>query len=276
MKTNCTKTSRGLVLLAALLALAGRFPAQAVLPEPDNVIYGTISRDGLPVTAADYDVVVEIRRALTGPVLASYQMGSNPRFGHYYSVRVPLESVTPKLDEGATETGDRILLVVTDQNGDFATTNLVVSQRGVFQRIDLGPPLPSDADGDGLPDDWELVQFGNLGNNGSSVGANGMTALQNYIAGTNPNDPNGAFKLFIVPNSGQHVVSFLAIRAEGVGYQGKSRYYTLESTPAFGSNYVAVTGFTNILGNNQTVLHPSLFRPPTNRLFRANVTLRGP
>jgi hypothetical protein len=165
-------------------------------------------------------------------------------------------------------------LAATDATGDFATTNLVVGQRGSFHRIDLGAALYPDVDGDGLPDVWEIAQFGNLNLTASSLTLNGQTALQNYIAGTNPNDPNSAFKLFIVRNNPQKTVSFLAIRASGAGYEGKSRYYVLESSFDAGGNYVGVTDFTNILGNNQNVLHST--SATTNLFFRASVTLIGP
>ncbi|HXJ56524.1 MAG TPA: thrombospondin type 3 repeat-containing protein [Verrucomicrobiae bacterium] len=247
--------------------------ALAVIPEPPNILYGTITLDNAPVTADMTNVVVEARRTTNGPVVASYRMGSDPQLGSYYSLHIPIESVAPITDDTNSQTGDKLIILLRDASGLRAQTNFTIVERGDVLRADFGTAV-FDSDGDGLPDSWELAYFGSLGRNGSFVGLNGMTALQNYIAGTNPNDPNGGFKLFIVPDNEQRQVSFFAIRAAGPGYEGKSRYYTLESSSNPATNYLAVTGVTNILGNNQTVLHSSA--APTNLFFRSRVTLRGP
>ena len=263
-------TARLFTVIATLL-LTSLPAAWAVIPEPPNILYGTITLDNAPVTADMTNVVVEARRTTNGPVVASYRMGSDPQFAHYYALRVPLESVAPLIDATNSQLGDRLLIILRDASGVRAQTNFTIVERGDVVRADFGTAV-FDSDGDGLPDAWELAYFGNLGRNGPFVGLNGMTALQNYIAGTNPNDPNGGFKLSIVPNNEQRRVSFLAIQAAGPGYEVKSRYYTLESSLHPVSNYVAVTGFTNLLGNNQTVLHSST--TPTNLFFRGRVTLR--
>jgi len=53
-----------------------------------------------------------------------------------------------------------------------------------------------DSDGDGLPDAWELINFGNLSQNGSGdPDGDGMSNLQEYLAGTNPNNPNDYLRI---------------------------------------------------------------------------------
>lgn len=54
---------------------------------------------------------------------------------------------------------------------------------------------PVDSDGDGLPDEWELAEFGNLSRVGSGDGENtgsgdGLTNEEEYWLGVNPNNPN--------------------------------------------------------------------------------------
>ena len=58
----------------------------------------------------------------------------------------------------------------------------------LVQTDELLPGL--DSDGDGLPDAWELTHFGTLsfGPNDDTDG-DGATNLQEYLAGTDPNDP---------------------------------------------------------------------------------------
>ena len=60
-----------------------------------------------------------------------------------------------------------------------------------FSSLQTNLILPGvDTDNDGLPDAWELTHFGNLGDAaGDDPDGDGTTNLQEYHAGTDPNDP---------------------------------------------------------------------------------------
>ena len=246
---------------------------RAEIPEPDNVLYGTIALDGAIVTAARTDVVVEARRSINGPAIASYRMGSNPQAGNFYSLRLKLESFTPLFDPASSQVGNALFIVVSDATGARAQANYTLAQRGEFLRMDFGSAIP-DSDGDGLPDAWEANYFGSLNQNAGSLGANGMSALQNFIAGTNPNDPNSVFKLSIAATNNLKEVSFVALRAEGPGYVGLTRIYSLEGSSNMApASWTGVSGFTNLAGNNQTVTHQSpVAGAPA--FFRGRITLQ--
>lgn len=258
------------VLLAVALLAAN--PARAVLPEPDNILYGTITLDNQPVTAARTDVVIEARRLVNGPAIAMYRIGSNPQAGNFYSLRLSLESLAPITDVSASQVGDTLFVVVADASGIRSQTTYTLAERGSVQRVDFGAAV-SDGDGDGLPDAWELLHFGNNGQNASSVNANGQTTLQNYIAGTNPNDTNSLFRIGVTLNGNSTLVSFQALRAEGSGYEGRSRYYSLEQTANPASGWQGVLNYTNLLGNNQTISYQA---PGTNSpaFYRGRVRLQ--
>jgi hypothetical protein len=262
------KTTSICLLLAMLSA------ARATIPEPDNLIYGSIVLDGTLVTAARSDVVVEARRTTNGPAIASYRMGSDPALGSFYSLRLVLESVAPVSDTNASQISDSVFISVTDGSGLRAQTSYLIADRGVAERVDFGAAAV-DSDGDGLPDAWELQRYSNLNQSPGSLAPNGMTALQNFIAGTDPNDPNGGFRLRIELTNQQKQVSFTALRAEGPGYDGMTRLYTLESNPTFAAaSWTAVPSYTDIAGNNQTVdyLTGALDTP---NFFRGKVLLQG-
>lgn len=257
------------VLLVAPLAVTD---VRGVIPEPDNILYGTITLDNQPVTAARTDVVVEARRLINGPAIVRYRMGSNPTVGNFYSLRLALESLVPVTDANASQVGDSLFIVVTDASGIRTQTTYDLADRGAVQRVDFGGAV-SDSDGDGLADAWEALHFGGLGQGPASVSLNGRTALQNYIAGTNPNDTNSVFGVGVTLNNNITLVSFQALRAEGIGYEGRNRFYSLEQTANPASGWQGVTGFTNVPGNNTTITYPA---PGTNSsaFYRGRVWLQ--
>lgn len=249
--------------------------ARAELKEPDNVLYGAITISNVAVTAARTDVVVEARRLIDGSAVASYRMGANPRIGNFYALEVRLESQPPVSDSAASQTGDSLIIVVSDASGVRGQTTHILGERGQVQRVDFGTALP-DSDGDTLPDAWELLHFGNLNQNGNSIAANGATVLQNFISGADPSSTNGLFKLNVAISNNQRIVSFLARRAEGTGYEGRTRFYSLETGAGLTAvSWTGVANFTNVLGNNQTLLFQTT---STNSpiFYRGHVWLQGP
>jgi hypothetical protein len=247
----------------------------ATLSEPDNLIYGSITLDNVPVTSSRTDIIVEARRTLDGPVVASYRMGSNPRVGHLYNLEIPLESVSVPLSPDASQTGDALVLVVTDSSGIRAEHPFIVGERGEVLRVDFGSPV-TDADGNGLADLWELANFGATGQDPQAVNANGQTTLVNFVTGTHPNDWIGRFKVNAGIGNGERVVWFFARAVEGIGYAGMTRYYTLEkSSDLTNTSWVGVPGFIDVPANNQTVIHQTpLTGPPA--FYRGNVRLESP
>jgi hypothetical protein len=246
--------------------------AHATIPEPDNVIFGSVTIGTTPITADRADVVIEARRASGGPAIASYQMGSDPALGNFYSLNLKLESVAPIAEANSSQAGDDLFIVLRDGSGVVGQANYTVPERGHVQRIDFGAPL-DDADGNGLPDLWELAYLDSAGNNPNAAAANGQTVMQNYVAGTDPGDPNDLFRVEIERNGSQRAVWFLARKAEGPGFNGLTRRYTLQkvSNPASGS-WQNVAGATDVAANNQTVNHQPLGTESV-MLYRAMVSL---
>jgi hypothetical protein len=247
--------------------------AFALLPEPDNILYGSITLDGQPVTASRTDIVVEARRLISGPAIASYRMGSSPQAGDFYTLRLAMESLSPLSDPNASLVGEGLFIVVTDSTGLRLQTGYSVAVPGTVQRLDFGAAV-SDADGDGMPDAWETLVLGSTALGANSLTANGQTAFHNYVAGSNPNDSNTTFQVGVSTDNLQVQVSFFARRAQGIGYENRTRTYTLESAPNLdGGTWFTITGLTNILGNDQDVLY---FETRTNSplFYRARVALQ--
>src|SRR5262249_35722598 len=111
----------------------------------------------------------------------------------------------------------------------------------------------TDTDGDGLPDVWEQQQVPPLdahdatGDNGpdGDPDHDGFTNLQEYIAGTNPRDPNSLLKITTIANSGR-VITWSSV--PGKNYQVyATTNVAFEVEPLSGTitAFSATTSYTN-------------------------------
>lgn len=183
-KPAATVRTKMIQAIALLFVILCATPAMAGLREPDVVIWGTIVIQQSAVTAANSDVFVEARRTLIGPAIASYQMGSNPAAGDFYSLRLVAESGLPLTDPNAVLSGDSIYLVVKNSSGDQDSKPVVVAGRGSITRVDFGS---LDTNGNGILDDWETRYFGALGvDPNADPDGDGASNLREFLEGTNP------------------------------------------------------------------------------------------
>ncbi len=116
----------------------------------------------------------------------------------------------------------------------------------------------SDDNNDGLPDSWQSSWFGSANSPTAAPSADadgdGFTNLEEYFAGTNPTAPNSSPGLTISRVSGKTLVSFNAVRASGIGFSETVRVFDLIGcTNLLTGEWPGVVGYTNIIGNNQSV-----------------------
>lgn len=81
------------------------------------------------------------------------------------------------------------------------------------RRAAIVPGIGGDSDGDGLPDDWELMFFGSLGRDGTGDFDNDdFKDSSEYFAGTNPTDPLSLLTITrAIPGAGQFTVEWRAV-----------------------------------------------------------------
>jgi len=143
MKTYTNKMI-ALLLSGVLLSLNAAF---AGIPEPDNLIYGTVSLNGQTITAADTHVTIEV--LVNGKVIADYTMGDDPEALDNYVLAVPMDSMGARTDNNARP-GDAVTIHYRAGGQVTAATTVILGERGTTTQVDL--VLEGDNDGDGIPD----------------------------------------------------------------------------------------------------------------------------
>jgi hypothetical protein len=218
--------------LAAFGLLASAGSALAFPPAPHHLFEGVVRDEiGNPILVTNAVVVFETLAGSQVKTVAT--PGLAP--GINYRLAVPMDSGLTS--DNYQPTAARPTVAFRFKVVIGGVTYLPIELKGSYAglgkpsettRLDL--TLGVDADGDGLPDAWERMLIDMLGLGGlHDVDPNadddndGLTNLQEYLAGTYAFDPTDGFSLAIV-GAGQKgpIMEFLAIRG---------RHYTvLEST----------------------------------------------
>lgn len=85
------------------------------------------------------------------------------------------------------------------------------------------PGMGGDSDGDGLPDDWELLFFGNLGRDGTGDFDNdGFRDSSEFLAGTSPTDAQSLLTITrAIPGAGQFTLEWQSVAGKTYRVQYK-------------------------------------------------------
>jgi hypothetical protein len=90
------------------------------------------------------------------------------------------------------------------------------------------PAMP-DTDNDGISDSWEMANFDSLdvANSSTDFNQNGISDLDEFLAGINPINPDDYPALAIHADAAGATLSFQAKQAVGAGYENRVRYYAV-------------------------------------------------
>lgn len=153
-------------------------------------------------------------------------------------------------------TNINVVLPVSVPVGHFITssatdTNNNTSEFSACILVTLHP----DADGDGLPTDWEqangLDPLSAVGDNGATGDADGdgMSNLQEYLAGTHPKDANSSLRIIAIAREGNDVrVTWQTVS----GKTNMLQVATGGSTDALTNGFVDLPPAVVLIGSGQT------------------------
>ena len=264
-----------MLLLSLFLPSAFRLAADGV-PEPDVVFYGTIRNTGqynARVTAGTLLWRLEqLTNGLPNGRLVSLTLPLGNVLGQFsYALRVPCETSLPSaivtnpavLQLISTTNYYRSVVTVDGYSAAFvipAQANVAAGQtlRGKVQQVDLTINAPcADLNHNGICDWWEDLYFGDFVDPNADPDGDGMSNLQEFLAGTDPTDKNSAFVFMSsrpLPNN----------RFEVTWQSAEGRSYTLLRYPS-------------VLSTNYSVIRSNLVgTPPLNTFVDTNTVPPGP
>lgn len=208
---------------AVALTLAMFLPAaRAFPPAPDGLIYGLVKDQyGTPLMNPADQVVLQTTNGIQ--VVAAIQPGL--AIGVNYALDVPMDAgVTP--DPYVTNalvaatpyklyvTVGTVTTLPIEMMGSYAI--LANPGQQTVQNLTLG----ADANGDGIPDQWEQVFLSEIGlniplasiNPNKDYKGDGRTLMQEYLLGNYPFNPSDDFSVQIVSQSaGSAVLGFTSM-----------------------------------------------------------------
>ncbi len=189
----------------SLMLLLFTCAAPAKIPEPDNIFYGTALIDGVPLTAADTHVTIQLK--VSGNLISSYTMGENSAAGDHYVLMVPMDALDPPIPNTARQ-GDTAIISTVIGGTEFQLTTVTIGERGSIAQLNPGEVhtdgdgipdhLDLDDDNDGIPDIAELAMEldPKISDAHLDADGDGVNNGDEYATGTDPQDdtskPEGA------------------------------------------------------------------------------------
>jgi hypothetical protein len=198
-----------LLLPAALLVLARTVSGEGI-PEPNLICYGEVRNNNggqtvrltsgtlvwtfHPVGGGSDVVVTTQLTNLLDQFSYMMEVRCEGMLGNLQASSNALKFTTPPTTYDRTNVtldGQPVFLTVPAP----ADLTLGPNDRGRLERVDLQLVRQEpDSDGDGLPDWWENLYFGGNADPNADPDHDGVSNLREYVAGTDPTDPNSLFE----------------------------------------------------------------------------------
>lgn len=231
MNMRNLKTRISVIGLFSLVYLANAYP-----PAPHHTIFGTVRDElGNPLAVQDAEVILESEAGVLvkAPLLPGILPGTN------YKLSVPMDAGITRDLYRPTAVRPMVPFRLHVRVGD--TIYLPIEMRGNFAQLgqpseqtELNLTLGEDSDGDGLPDAWEraLAQNGKTLNDVKPLSdddGDGLTNLEEYIAGSYAFDPNDGFDLKMIFSDEGPVLEFMSVKGRSYSILGSKDFEQWET-----------------------------------------------
>lgn len=219
-----SRPARQLWRLASLAVGLGAGPRCSPFPRPrPTTVYGTVRDElGNPLNHTGAEVLLDVG----GTTSVKAAVAPSPEPGVNYRLAIPVDAgatadlYKPSALRPTVPFRMRVKIgTATYLPIEMTGAAHLLTRPGESSRVDL--TLGLDSDGDGIPDAWERALMQMLGGNlslgdirpGDDSDADGLSNLDEYLAGTYAFDPADGFALAIQPETGDRtVLEFTAIR----------------------------------------------------------------
>jgi len=253
-----------LLALAAGGVLSLPSASRAFPPAPYHVIYGLVRDEyGVPISVTDAQIIFSVEATngvqITGSITPNLEPGVN------YRLSLSMDSGTAPDLYKPTALRPLVPFRIRVKIGDtsYLPIEMVANYASLGKpaqstRIDL--TLGVDANGDGLPDAWQQLLIAMLGPN-ARIGPNddadgdGISNLNEYLAGTYAWVPQAGLRLSLVRRSGQGpVIQFFGTAGQTYSVQGTTNLVNWSDlsirVPAGDTNATAVVNYLNPASQN--------------------------
>jgi PKD repeat protein len=164
--------------------------------------------------------------------------------------------------------------------GSFDVRLTISGPVGAATNIQTNCIVTSDPMGNGIPPSAWIQQYYPGTNDYTNAAASdtdgdGMTAWQEYLAGTDPTDRSSCLSVAITNSAGKVVVKVPSVRATGSNYVGLTRYYAIEqcSNSLWQASWQGAPGYTGISANGNVIACTNTIQFPF-KFYRVKAWLR--